>query len=299
MIAIGTPCDEVDAPARWTLPSCAKCFGFAVFAFLVALNHEALAQANFESGVAPAASGGTFIPGVGAYGPPGAAGARPVGAVGQRGLLIEPSVTLTTTYTDNANLTSVGRQSDVILGVRPGIRVVSNGGRVQGSFDYALQSLVYSNGTSGNSIQHFLNTRGAVEVISDLAFVDFAGSVSRQSISAFGLQASDPSRSNSNTTQQSRYSISPYVRGRFDDSANYQFRYSYSKSFSEAQQASDADVQVNNWTGVLNEDYPGQQFGWLLQASRSYLDYKKARDIEADRFGGVLTFIATPSHSSS
>lgn len=286
--------DPAIALAIWSFFTRRDRFGLLAISLLIVLDQDVFAQMNTEGGVAQAESTSTVIPGVGSYRRPSAESKGANTAASQRGLLIEPSVALSTTYTNNAKLASVDRRSDVIVEVRPSIRIVSNGGAVRGTLDYSLRSFAYVNGTSDNRLQNVLNTRGSVEIVSDRAFVDFGGSISREAISAFGVQTADSSRVSANTAQQSRYNISPYVRGRIDELANYEIRYSHLNSFSDAQQASDGDVQINTWRATANKEYPGKKLGWSLEASSENIDYKVARSIQADRLRGVFTLIASP-----
>ena len=96
-------------------------------------------------------------------------------------------------------LSTTGKRSELITQVSPGIRIISQGGRVRGSLDYSLSEFLYANNTRGRQSQNALNTLGSVEIYDKLAYVDFSGLISQQSVSAFAAQSNSPGAINPNS----------------------------------------------------------------------------------------------------
>ena len=55
---------------------------------------------------------------------------------------IVPRFSMSEKYTDNVSLLSTGKQSELITQISPGISIVSQAGRIKGTFDYSLNNLI-------------------------------------------------------------------------------------------------------------------------------------------------------------
>ncbi|MEP6557770.1 MAG: TIGR03016 family PEP-CTERM system-associated outer membrane protein [Burkholderiales bacterium] len=219
-------------------------------------------------------------------------GVPQAGAAGQRGLTIVPRIEAGIVYSDNVAFSTTNRRGGFIYELSPGIRVSSYGGRIRGFLDYSLRGFAYSGGTSPATVHNELNALATLEAVDRKVFVDVGGRISRATVSAFGVQTSDASRPNANSTELRTYYVSPYARGRFSDLANYELRYRSAVSSSDSTPSSDATIQ--EFIGSLREDYPSRHVGWALEGSRSIVDYKNTRDIDASMVRGVLSLIFNP-----
>lgn len=209
-----------------------------------------------------------------------------------RALSIVPTFSATMTLTDNVNLSADNRRADLITQVSPGIAVTSNTRRVKGFLNYSVSGIVYARESSSNEIQHALNAVARIEAIEDWAFIDLTGSVSQELISAFGTQSRDSSAANSNRTQVANYSVSPYVRGRFGDVANYDARLTYSGSSSGASSAYnaatyEARARVGGATAL-------RAVGWDVEGSRQAFENDSTGSSHSDRLRGVLSYTVNP-----
>jgi uncharacterized protein (PEP-CTERM system associated) len=193
------------------------------------------------------------------------------------------------TATDNARLQAGQSQSEQTLEVSPGIRVVTNHARVRGFLDYALSGLYRLQNTGGDDLQHRLNTNAQINAIDNWAFVDVTGTVSQQLISAFGPVAGS-STTNANQTQTATYSVSPYVRGQFPGSVNYEARYSVQGTKSKSNARSDSDTQ--GWSGRLARQVGAA--GWSLSADQQEVDYDQGRSIESNAVTGRFSYAWSP-----
>lgn len=215
------------------------------------------------------------------------------GGVSRGALTIEPRLTIAETLTDNVRLASSGGQEDQITEISPGLRVVSEGRRVKGYFDYALRELSYAQNPSLRTTQHLLNTFGSVEAVENLAHLDFNASISQQAISAFGTQSVGATGANPNLTETRSVWLSPYVRGHLADAAQYEVRYSVATirtNLPLMPPVTTADSLVK-----LGGASAFRRVGWSLEATRKNIGYDGAgRATEADHLRATLAYALTP-----
>lgn len=211
-----------------------------------------------------------------------------------RKISITPRIAVTETLTDNVRLASTAPQSELVSRISPGIRVVSNAGRLRGYFDYSLDQLVYAQNSSANTQQNALSTAATLEAVENSAYIDFSGLISQQAVSAFGVQSNDSAAINVNRTEVSSYRFSPYLRGRLGNLADYEARYSRAdtRSDSTVSDVSNTDraVRVSGASAFKN-------FSWSADASQQNVDYSAGRATEADRLNLALTYALTPQLS--
>jgi uncharacterized protein (PEP-CTERM system associated) len=207
---------------------------------------------------------------------------------------VTPRLTVSETITDNVRLSASNPQSEQITEITPGIRINIDSGRLKTYFDLGVSQLIYAQGTSDNrsQVQNGLNTFGTFEAVDNWAFVDFSGSISQQSVSAFGTQSAANTSLNANQAEVSNYRISPYLRGRLGYLAEYEARYSRSTTRSDAALASDVDTEDTSVKFSGNSAF--RNLGWTADASRQTVDYSAGRTTEADRVNLGLTYTLTP-----
>ncbi|MEO5698272.1 MAG: TIGR03016 family PEP-CTERM system-associated outer membrane protein, partial [Burkholderiaceae bacterium] len=164
--------------------------------------------------------------------------------------------------------------------------------RVRGFLGYSLNALSYARESGSNSIQHALNAAATIEAVEDWAFVDVAGSISQQAISVFGLQSRDNAVTNDNRTAVTTYSLSPYVRGRIADVANYEARLTYIGSSSDSSAVSNAATSEALFR--IGGATAFRALGWSVDASRQTFQYDTTGTVHSDRVRGVLSYAVTP-----
>lgn len=212
-------------------------------------------------------------------------------------LTVVPNVSVSERYTNNIALSSTGKQSEFVTQISPGISIHSNAGRLKGNFDYSLNELIYARGSSPRQSQNALNSSLSLEAVDGFAFVDFSGSISQQSISAFGKPSTDGSSLNSNSTETSVFHLSPYLKGNIGGFADYQVRYGWTSS-----RSADADVSNIRSTDAsanLSGAVRGGPLGWSAGWSSQDVNYSLGRTILADRLNGALTYAFSPQLSGS
>lgn len=208
---------------------------------------------------------------------------------------VEPRVTVSETFTDNVRLNDTAKQSEQITEITPGIRINLSGGRVKTYLDYAASQVLYAQKASPNRQLNALTTYGSLEAIDDWAFIDFSGSISQQAISAFGTQSIDNTSLNANRAEVSSYRLSPYVKGRFGNAANYEARYSRTLSANSA--SGGAGSAVADGTVRLGGGSAFRSLGWTADASRQSVSYTSGRPTESDQVNLGLTYELTPQFS--
>ena len=207
----------------------------------------------------------------------------------QASLWVEPRVGLRVTATDNARLQAGQQQGEQTFEVTPGVRVVANQARVKGFFDYNLSGLYRMQDTGGDNLQHRLNTSAQINAIDNWAYVDVAGTVSQQLISAFGPVAGS-STTNANQAQTTTYRVSPYVRGQFPYNVNYEARYNVQGTKTKSNARSDSDTQ--GWSGRLARQVGSA--GWSLSADQQEVDYESGRSTESSTMTGRFSYAWSP-----
>lgn len=202
----------------------------------------------------------------------------------------EPRVSVQHTVTNNVRLNGT-KISDQITEVTPGLRWIGHTPRVKGFFDYALTGIHYARDTGTDHLRHHLNANAVVEVIDQRFFVDVAGVVAMQPVSAFDAPFG-VSPANANESQTSSFRLSPHLRGRLGSVADYQARYSVQDTRTHTNLRSailtqEALLQVDNKRS-------GQVLGWSVAAQQQALDYSLGRRIDTTTLRGSLSYAITP-----
>ena len=205
------------------------------------------------------------------------------------GRWLQPTFDATVTLTDNYRLSSTQKQSDLVLQVSPGLRLNSSTGRMRGYLDYALTGVAYANHREENKFQNALNADLLVEAVENHLFVDLGGSISQQSISAFGQQSNDPTLVNPNRTEVATYRISPYLRGWLGDLATYDARLTYQATHAaSASNSSSGDALIQ-----IASDRAFSSLGWSIDLSRQVFDFTEGARTFDNRVRGSLIYRAS------
>lgn len=178
------------------------------------------------------------------------AGSTSAGGSGGRGFYVVPTFSANATLTDNVNLSATDKQSDLLIGISPGIQIGGQSGRVRGYLDYVLTGSFAARDQDSSTFYNTLSASANAEVVQNWLFVDANASISQQFISPFGTQSTDPGLNNSNSTQVTTVSVAPYAQGQIGGQVNYVGRAFYTATNSGSSQASDSTV----WGALLGFD---------------------------------------------
>ena len=201
-------------------------------------------------------------------------------------------VNLIETYSDNVRLGGSGTD-DFITQINPGITVNGVGNRFNANVNYTTNSLIYAQNSNFSRIRHQLNAIGTAELARDLFFVDGRASISQQNVSLLGPQAIDNVNITGNRANVSVYSISPYLRHRFQDFATTEVRYTRNWVSSSAN-------ALFNSTGDgvfagLNSGSAFRTLGWGVNYSNQMIHFSSSgRTVELERTVGNLRYTITP-----
>ena len=216
--------------------------------------------------------------------------------VGKPAVTITPRVSVTQTYTDNSLLSSTNARSEWITQVSPGLRVVSQSGRIRGTFEYSLNEFAYANHTRGRQRQNALNSNGVAELVDGSTFLDFSGQISQQSISALAAPTTTQGANSANSTETSTFRLSPYVRGVMAGAVDYEARYGW--TWTNADSANASDVRSREWQVRLASAGSGA-LGWSADAAAKTMNYSLGRTLRENHVQGALNYAFTPQVKGS
>ncbi len=210
----------------------------------------------------------------------------------KRQFSIVPRVSVAETMTDNVNLVGAGPRADQVTTIGVGLRVNSEGRRVKGFMDYSLQGNLYAQGVGPQTVQNFLNSSVNIEAVERFAFVDLTSTISQQAISAVGTQSPGATSVNANQTETRNFRISPYVRGRVSDVAEYEARFGLASTRSQSSAVS--DVNTSDWLVKIASQQSRSALGWTLNTSSQNIGYSAGRATTSGNLSFGLTYIVQP-----
>ena len=151
---------------------------------------------------------------------------------------ITPSLTLSETYTDNvslgAGLLGAGagvpvrpgeKRSDFVTQINPAISIVGSNRRFTLDSFYRMNNLIFAKDSDLNRIRHQLNSTATANIVEDFLFIDGSALIVQQNLSLLGPQTTSNVFATGNRANLKVFSVSPYIRYRFQDIANTEVRY--------------------------------------------------------------------------
>lgn len=214
-------------------------------------------------------------------------------AVAPPPIWVVPRISLSQTISNNGNLAAQNRQQELITDISPGIGIVANTARLKGFFDYSLRAVYDSKDTVREDIQQSLVANGTFEAWDNRAFIDFAGLIGQQAISAFAAPSTG-SLGNGNLSETKNFRVSPYLRGTFANSVNYELRYSWETTKTDTTLRSDNTIQELR-ARLARDVAATQTFGWSLEAGRTNLDYSMGDERTLEEVNGRLFYAVSPT----
>lgn len=126
---------------------------------------------------------------------------------------VEPSIELSTSYTDNVTLAAKGQERDeYVLGVSPGVSVRADGRKLSMLFNYGYEQLFYMNDSSQDYSRQLFQGRADAELVPDLAYVSGSGRVSQQLVDPTGTAGLGELSVTENVGEVSTWTMSPTLR---------------------------------------------------------------------------------------
>ena len=207
---------------------------------------------------------------------------------------VKPRISLTETFTDNANInrSASNTQNELITELAPGIRIEARTERLNAYLDYSLRGQFYARESDNNRSQNSLNTFGTLEAVENWLFLDFSGVIAQQTISALGTQSTSNTAINNNSTETATYRLSPYIRGQLAGTTEYLLRYNLSTTRSDAGNVSDTDL--SQWIGLLRGSTPFKNLQWTIDGNQQTTEYSRGRKTDAEIIRAILTYSISP-----
>lgn len=202
---------------------------------------------------------------------------------------IQPSLSVSQTFTDNRDLSTVDKKVDGVTQVSPGVRISSRAGPVQGSLDYALNAQVHANpggGARGNGFSNSLAAAFTAEAIERHALVDVRAGISQQNVSAFGVQSNVENATNRNRTEVRSLSVSPVLRGNIGTLAQIEGRMNWTRTSGVASGAADNNAVSRS----LRAFGQAGSFGWSADVSDSTSKFEGGRGSSSRQTSFALNY---------
>ena len=209
---------------------------------------------------------------------------------GAEGWRITPRLGVKETYTDNVTLGAQGKkQSELVTEVSPGVSVSKTGNRFNVNATYSLQTLSYLRDSSRNNTNHQLAAHADAEWIKDFFFTDASASISQQNTSLLGVAGADNINVTGNRTDVRTYQISPYIKSRLGNIADYRLGYTHNAVSTGATNISDS--QAGRINAELNSAAAFYKVDWSLLYSRETINNSNVQDNRAERFAAGLRYL--------
>lgn len=198
---------------------------------------------------------------------------------GARAWTLAPTASLTQSFTDNALLRDADKRRDSITLGSIGLNLSHRGARAQGALDYQLTGSAHARQTRANATAQTLRGALSAELVDNFAYLDASAAISPQTISAFGVQSSDPGFDSPNRTEVRSYSVTPALRGRIGSAAQYSATASHTQqsasSGAAGDTASDSVVLMVASAGAV-------KLGWNASAQRLRNEFSAGRTSTTD-----------------
>lgn len=211
--------------------------------------------------------------------------AQPAGSA--RAWALQPSVSVTQTFSSNYLGSGTGQSADAITRLSAGLGFRGQSGLIRGNLDYSLSSLVYARHSDQNTLQNALNAALGVDFLAGRGRIDLTANIAQNAVSAFKAQPAAGSNAISNVTEQRRLQVSPSLKGPFGPNLRYVAELGF--AITDASKTDIGDSSSANASLHLEPGGAGQ-LSWSLDASAVRSDYKVGRRTEAERLFGGLAF---------
>ncbi len=222
----------------------------------------------------------------------GMAGNAPQTAEG--GWRIRPRMSILETYTDNVTFARDDlKKGDFITQINPGLAITGVGRRFNFTGEYMMNNLIYADQSSFTRTRHQLNANATAELIENLLFVDGRALMTQQNITLVGPQAIDNVNVTGNRADVRNFSVSPYIRHRFQDFATTELRYTRNVTSSSANPLRNS--QADAFQAGLTSGTVFTAFNWGLNYSNQTVHFDgTSRTVELERSIASVGYRVTP-----
>jgi len=204
---------------------------------------------------------------------------------------LSPHVSVTGTYTDNADLSISDKKSEFYTQVTPGIAIVREGaGRVQLEADYSLDYTENRPGDRGRTIAHSLDSNMRAELYKDVFFIDASAGANLNSLTSGGQRGESSVGDVRDPIQTYTYSLSPYLQHHFGRYVNALARYTHDQVINSGSGGSDS--YSNQVSLVIGSGAYFSRIPWGLNYLQSKTNNEDgASDSETASVNGNVSYI--------
>ncbi|SES62550.1 uncharacterized protein, PEP-CTERM system associated [Nitrosomonas marina] len=226
-------------------------------------------------------------------------------AVGK--LEFSPTLTVSETYTDNVRLGGgliaggaggIGfggagaSGGDFITQINPGMLVTGEGRRYEVNAQYVMNNLIFAKNNELTQIRHMLNANATTEVLKDLFFIDGDARILQQNVSLLAPQTANNVFATGNRANLEIYSVSPYLRHRFQSFATAEAR--YTRGFVKSGFNGFINSQRDSYQFLLNSGSAFRKLGWGFNYNNNRIHLDRANTtIELESYIGNLRYNLT------
>lgn len=171
-------------------------------------------------------------------------------------------------FTDNVDLVSNGKESDLTPTLTPSISLHGKGARA--SIDLTAAAEINGQGGSNDSINPRLQADAKAELWERTAFIDFNATATQNSIEPLSVTGSGNLNNRGNKTTTYSYKISPYLKSRFKGLADMELRYTYNGLNHSQGSVGDTTSETVNLSIASGPDF--RLFSWGVNASNRATD---------------------------
>lgn len=187
---------------------------------------------------------------------------------------------------------TAAKRTDLITQINPGVTIQGTGQRFDLNAQYVMNNLIFARNSNLTRIRHMLNANGNAEIIRDLLFVEGSALISQQNIGLLGAQTDSNVFATGNRGTIQVYSVSPFLRYRFQDFATTEIR--YSRNIVKSGVFGFRDSQRNGFQFGLNSGSSFTKVGWGVNYSNQMIHLNGVnREIEMERSIANLQYFLT------
>jgi len=204
---------------------------------------------------------------------------------------VTPRIQVDGSYTDNVRAAPKGQEEgDFFTTVSPGVTIVSNGARFQGTLDYALSAEEYLDTDQLGGFSNALLGTGRAELWDDRLFFDTSASIQRVAANRRGAVSATTRDLGTNQTEVLIYRASPFLRLDFAGVAISTTTYAFSQTIYDAvEETASADAPTPGTTGLDIGDATTHTFTQRFESGRDFTTLRwslSATHDETTRDGG-------------
>ncbi len=178
------------------------------------------------------------------------------------------SISAGAVYSDNVNLVSNGKESELTPILTPSVSLHGKGARARLDLTGALE--INGQGGSNDSINPRLQADAHTELYERVVFLDLNATATQNAIEPLNISGIDNLSNNDNKTTTYSYKISPYLRSRFKGLADMELRYTYNQL--NHSEGSVGDTSSDAVTLAIDSGPEFTKWTWGIGASHKTTD---------------------------